>query len=224
MNIKYSTDKRVAFREKDHSYILDGKKRLTSVTQLISKYKHPFEAEKIARKYAKKHRMKVEDVLAMWKAKGEEASTMGTAVHKVFEDYIETGEIITPGVWPKENVARRTIQQIFLSGRLTPVATELIVYNENYAGQIDCIAKDEAGRHYILDWKTNKEIKFSNPWQNMLPPYDDLDDTSFNHYSMQLRIYKELCTEYEIEECYIVHIGEEHSTFYSVRKDIILPL
>ena len=49
---KYSSDKRVVFYEDNHSYYLDGKK-LTSITQYISKFKTPFDRDRISSNYAK---------------------------------------------------------------------------------------------------------------------------------------------------------------------------
>ena len=68
--MKQSKDGKVEFHEDTHSYILDGK-RLTSVTQYISKFKQPFDTERIAGAYARKHALTKEYVIQMWKDKGE---------------------------------------------------------------------------------------------------------------------------------------------------------
>ena len=208
--IKYSDDKRVIFREEDHSYTLDGNKRLTSITQYISKFKAPFDKDRISKQYAKKHGRTQEDVLSEWQKKADDACTMGTYIHSLFEDFIDGKELteINDIDYPKSKVAIEVINDLFISGRLIPVATELIVYTDEYAGQIDCIAKDKDGKHYIIDWKTNKEIKRSNHWQSMNGKFGVFDDCNFNHYSIQLRAYQSMCKQFDISDCYICHINE----------------
>lgn len=218
--MKYSHDKKVVFNDDDHTYFL-GDKRLTSVTQYLSKYKPVFDSDLIAGKYAKKHGLKKESVLKMWKDKGDLACEIGTFVHSIFEDYINGNMININDEYKKCYVAENIITDIFKSGRLTPIETEYIVYDDKLAGQIDCIAKDKSGKYYILDWKTNSKITFNNRWQKMLSPYDNLDDCSYNHYSMQLGIYKQLCKEYKIDSCYIVHIDETSYKFHKT-NDILI--
>lgn len=217
--MKYSKDGMVVFNEDNHTYFL-GDKKLTSVTQYISKYKPVFDSDLIAGKYAKKHNLIKEDVLKMWKEKGEKACDMGSFVHQIFEDYILGLHIAVRSDYVKCLVAKKFIKDFFKSGRLIPVETEYIVYNNELAGQIDCIVKNEFGHHFILDWKTNSEIKYENSWQSMLGKYSDLDDCSFNHYSIQLNKYKELCTEYDIKGCFIVHLMDEDYKIIKTRNDI----
>ena len=206
--LKKSKDKRVVFYEDSHSYFLEGK-RLTSITQYISKFKTPFDREGISKKYADKHGLKQEDILKEWDNKGKDSCIMGTYVHNVFEEYILNKKIIDISKYPKCKTALKFISEYFESEKLTPVETELIVYNDNYAGQIDCIAKNKEGKHFIFDWKTNSEIKKDNRWQSMTGIYNVYDDCNYNHYSIQLRAYQKMCKEYDIENCYIVHLEDE---------------
>lgn len=214
---KYSKDKRVVFDEESHSYFL-GDKKLKSVTQYISEFKPFFNKHEISKAYALKHGLNQEDVLLDWDKKAKESAQMGTYIHNIFEDYILGGEIETKKDYMKCNVALKIIEDYFTSNRLIPVETEYIVYDDNLAGQVDCIAKDIEGNYYILDWKTNKEIKTSNKWQKMLGEYSYLDDCSFNHYSIQLRTYQNMCKEYEIKDCFIVHLMEEDYKFIRAKE------
>ena len=219
--MKQSKDGKVEFHEDTHSYILDGK-RLTSVTQYISKFKQPFDTERIAGAYAIKHALTKEYVIKMWKDKGEKACEVGTYVHSIFEDYILNKEHVLQD-YPKIETAQCIIDDLFKSERLTPVETEYIVYNDSYAGQVDCIAKNNQGEHFILDWKTNSKIDMFNNWNSMKHEYSTLDDCSFNHYSIQLNAYKKLCKEYDIKQCYIVHLKDNGYNFMRA-KDIDVQL
>ena len=208
--LKYSKDGKIAFDPKFHSYsYVDTGIKLKSVTKYVGEHKPTFDSIPIATAYAEKNGLKVDDVLSMWKQKSERSLVNGTAVHKVFEDYIIQKIIKTSGEFTKEEIAVKFIKEYFETNRLTPVEAEMIVYEGGMAGQIDCIAKNVNGEHFILDWKSNEKIdKESFKGKTMFPPYDNLFDCNYYHYSLQTRLYQRLCTQYQIKDTYIVHIGE----------------
>ena len=213
--MKLSKDGVVKFEESTHTY-WNKDKKLLSVTSYLSQFKNVFDKEKVSFFYAKKHGLKQDEVLEEWDRKGKEACTMGTAVHLVFDKYIEGKGILKTGDYPKEEIAELFINEIFKTNRLTPVETEYIVYNDTLAGQVDCIAKNDKGEYYILDWKTNTEIKkdsFKN--QKMLGEYSHYPDCSFYHYKIQLNTYKGMCKEYDIKGCFVVHLDVDT---YSIIK------
>src|SRR5687767_626540 len=74
------------FIEQDHIYVNDDGEVYTSATSFIKSFCNPFEKDKIAKKYAKKHKKTVEEVLAEWDKIGKEAIKKGTAYHKMKED------------------------------------------------------------------------------------------------------------------------------------------
>jgi hypothetical protein len=191
------------------------KKRLEGVTSYIERFKNKFDADKIAGLFAKKHGLIKEEVLAEWEEAGRVSCKNGHAVHGVFEKYILTKEIIFPGVHEKEIVAEKFIKDFFYTNRLTPVEAEMIVYNDSLASQIDCIARNPHGEYFIFDWKTSKEVKKDSFNKFMLEPYCHVPDSNFYHYSFQLSLYKELCKEYKIRDCFIVHIDQSD---YKIHK------
>lgn len=208
--IKYSKDGRCKFNSENHSYFI-GELKLMGVTTYISKYKQKFDSEKVAEMFAKKNGLIKEDVLAKWKAEGDVSKKNGIACHLVIENYIETRKIELPGISQKEKVAVKFIEDYFISGKLIPVECEVVVYNEHIglASQIDCIAKNNKNELFILDWKTNKKIE-TNGWNKyMQEPFGLYPDANFYHYSLQLSLYKKLCSEYEIKDCFIVHFDIE---------------
>lgn len=211
--IKYSKDKNVRFNQKNHTYYY-GEKKLQSVTSYINNYKIPFDSDKIAESYAIKNNLDKNNVLLNWKLKSELSINIGTSCHKIFEDYINNNEIILNNIYEKELTVNKFIQEIFITNKLIPIETEYIVYNNLLAGQIDCIVKNTKNEYFILDWKTNDKINFTSfRNQKMLPPYDNYDDCNFNHYSLQLSIYKSMLLEYNIKDCYIVHIDNKDYKF-----------
>ncbi|MCZ2397103.1 MAG: PD-(D/E)XK nuclease-like domain-containing protein [Chitinophagales bacterium] len=220
--IKHSKDGRVAFCPNTHTYTLDGERRLTGVTTLISQFVEPFDSFTQAVRYAEKYGLNAQEVMEEWDKKGKDSRDDGTLVHEILETFILKGIIINNGA-KKSHGAIKFIKDLFLTKRLIPVEAEYIVYNDFYASMIDCIVKDKDGNHYILDWKTNKEIKTSSfQGKKMLEPLNDLYDCNYYHYSLQVAIYKELCKEFTFKNCYIVHINETDYRFIKA-KPIVLP-
>lgn len=214
--MKYSHDGIVGFDHDTHTY-WKGADQLKGVTTFISQYKTPFDIEEVATTYAKKNGLNRIDIMAGWKEKGRIAREDGTAVHNFIEAYCETN--IFPEVdSPKKLAASAFIARFFMSGRLIPVAVEEIVYGRRLASQIDMIAKNPAGEHFILDWKTSKEISRESYGKFMKMPYT-IPDCTFNHYSLQLSIYRQLCTRYEIKDTFIVHLKE--TGFELIKADFI---
>jgi len=113
----------------------------------------------------------------------------------------------------KAVVSAQFIKDFFLTGRLTPIHSEFIVYNDQIAGQIDMIAKDRNDNFYILDFKTNEKIDYNSYDKKMLGDLSFLNDASYWHYCLQLSIYKELIKEYKVNQIYIVHITTEKYEF-----------
>ena len=220
--MKKSKDGIIEFNEKYHTYS-NGVINLESITKYISKYKGFFDLDLIAGNYAIKNNLLKEDVINMWKEKGKRSCEVGTYIHSIFEDYILKKDHVYQD-YPKVDVARKIKLELFSSKRLIPLETEYIVYNDKYAGQIDCIAKNKKGEHFIFDWKTNNKIDFSSfGGKKMKTPYNHLMDCNFIHYSLQLSCYKEMCKEYDINKCYIVHL-EENSYSIIETKNISVNL
>ena len=76
----------------------------------------------------------------------------------------------------------------------------------------------------LLDWKQNKEIKKSNPWENARSPISHLEACDWNKYQLQLNLYEYISwregywTE-EITGCRkaLIHLAEDH--FYSMKVE-----
>ena len=208
-SVKLSRDKRVAFSEHDHRYIrLDTGKQLVSSTTLIKKFKAPFETDVIAKRYATKHGRDAEEVKKEWSDKANIAATKGTFVHKMLED-LGNGIAIEPsGRYPEETWAFRFYQDFYASGYWTPVALEEILWSETgLAGQADAIVKNRYGDYVLLDYKTSKKIARDNEYgRKMKLDFKDLDDCEYNHYSIQLSLYKMMCKQFPISDLVLIHI------------------
>lgn len=192
------------FFSENHKYLSDDGEDWLSVTSLISNFKQPFEADKIAEKSSKSKKSKwygmtPEDIKTAWKAEAKRATDLGTWYHNQREAdicEIETmerhGQTI-PIFKPIEKDGIKYSPDQKLKDGVYP---EHMVYlrSSRICGQSDLVEVVN-GHVHITDYKTNKEIKtegFTN-WegitQKMLPPLAHLDDCNFNHYALQLSMY-----------------------------------
>lgn len=224
---KYSNDKRVVFNPEDHSYFL-GEKRLTSVTTFLSRFKNEFDSDYYSKRSAKKEGVTQEEILKRWKDKALKSTTIGTAIHKIFEDYVTNnyckinGELIFDydidseyliEFNKKKKVALSFIYDLFQTDRLIPFATETIVYNAKLAGQIDCLCKDEQDNYYIIDFKTNEKIETNNYGKYYKHELNSIEESTMHTYCLQLSIYKNMLKDLDIKKLYLIHITEEKYQF-----------
>lgn len=227
MDLKYSKDISVVFDSVNHTYHLKGKK-LTSVTQFISQFKNKFDSDYWSKKIALRDEKTQEQVLKEWSDKAKKSCDIGTAIHKIFEDYIDNkfcilgDEIVIDFIdleieyltdfLPKSKVAIQFIKDYFVTKRLIPIHTEYIVYNDYLAGQVDLICKDKNGNYYILDFKTNDKIETKSYGKNLNGKLSDIPDSTYYHYSLQLSIYKQMFKE-KVDKLYIIHIRHDKYEF-----------
>lgn len=196
----------IVFNAADHSYKSIDAEGIdwVSVTSLLSNFKKPFDAEKIAASVTKKSRSKwfgipPEKILELWKAEADRATTLGTFYHNQREadlcslSSIELEGIPIPVYKPLEEGALKKAPEQKLTDGIYP---EHMVYlkSAGICGQSDLVEVVNS-KVNIIDYKTNKEIKtesFKN-WEGisdkMSHPVSHLDDCNFNHYALQLSIY-----------------------------------
>jgi len=192
------------FTAHNHKYTSEDGIDWLSVTSLISNFKQPFDADKIAAKSAKSKKSKwygmtPEDIKAAWKAEALRATTLGTWYHNCREadlcglsDMERHGSTV-PVFKPIEvEGVKHSPNQKITNG----VYPEHMVYlkSAGICGQSDLVEVID-GLVHITDYKTNKEIKvegYTN-WegisQKMAPPVNHLDDCHLNHYALQLSMY-----------------------------------
>jgi len=192
------------FTPENHKYTSEDGTDWMSVTSLISNFKPPFEADKIAEKSAKNKKskwygMNPEEIKAAWKAEAKRATDLGTWYHNQRESDIcgintmERHGSTVPVFKPIEVEGIKHSPNQKLTDGVYP---EHMVYlrSAGICGQSDLVEVVNGVVH-ITDYKTNKEIKtggFTN-WegitQMMLPPFNHLEDCNLNHYALQLSIY-----------------------------------
>lgn len=178
----------------DEERFLPIKKSLLSTKRFSDKYLEMCNINKDVFEEKRK------EILAQWAEKREKSCERGTAIHKEHELEHLSGET-------------KELQHLGLGGKFEPITTNVIelgsqkVYPEillsnisddgefRLAGQADLLIVD-GNDVYILDYKTNESIDkksfydFSTKKSAMMKyPLNNLQDTNFWHYTMQLSTY-----------------------------------
>lgn len=191
----------VKFIEDTHQYLsLEDQTPWVSVTQLIHKYQPKKDWNLIAERYAKKHKMPVEDVKAKWRSENETAVNRGVKFHKQREeDLLSCQTIDEAGVVLKifppfvDEFGHKIAPPQKLEDGIYP---ELLVAlnSAKICGQADYVEIKE-GKINIRDYKTNKEIKMNGfvSWdgieEHMEDPISGVPNCNYWHYALQLNIY-----------------------------------
>ena len=182
----------ITFDEGPHTYVDDHGEFYRSFTTLIHDYFPRFEAEKVAARVAQKRGKTVPELLQEWAEAGEEASDYGTRTH-------ENCEYRMKGM-PEPNIARDDRERVtfanavavvdYLKSKYQFIAAEKILFSPRclVAGTVDLMMAD-GNTLWILDYKTNKEIKTTGfKGERGLFPLAHLDNCNFEHYSIQLSL------------------------------------
>lgn len=206
----------ISFNQKYHTYTCNGHK-LTSVTKLAYSLKPAFDREGVAAKKARETGQSVAEILAEWDTNRNAALARGTLVHEWIAGYLL--DQLPPASDPFLALNERLPEMDgfeTLWGQLSLKAAlqhaEWVVGDEELgiAGTVDALLLSNDGdRSNLWDWKTGKEFKTENRFQNLLPPFDDLPDSDLSAYSLQLSLYRliiERNTSLEIGDCYIAHL------------------
>ena len=201
--------------ESTHKYILTGHEDIafTSVTTCISEFFEKFDKEAVAYKLVTKipkyKGRSAEDLIKEW----EESANYGTAVHKEIEDYIKLKKT------PKIDRAIAGVNWLtkYLQKSDYEVFSEVIVYCKELkiAGTVDLVLFDKLNQKYsILDWKTSKEIKTDSYKMKTgnKPETNDLLDCKFNHYALQLSLYRYILAKnynLQLDDQLIIHLDSD---------------
>ena len=184
-------DRDVSFRKADHLYIVDGTP-LDSVTTFVKNCFPEFDSEFYANRKAESLGITKEEVLEMWDKKGRESRDKGTAMHEKIESYYLGKPVSTDETFELFKIFANKIS-------LKPYRTEWAVYDwdQKIAGTIDFVDYQN-GEYIIYDWKRSDKLIAKNglPIKNSqygvkaLPPIENLDDSPYYHYTLQLSLYK----------------------------------
>ena len=192
----------IHFDPEPHAYLF-GEETLTSVTTLIKGFFPQFDAPTIAARKAAREGVAVEEILARWDQRRDEASSFGSKVHLMAETIIQNGDHGAAdhlAVSEREQNYLRALKAALVRiGKYYDfIDCEKIIFSPDrkIAGTIDLLLRNKAsGAYVIADWKTNRELRM-NAYRDEVGHgvCARLANCNFIHYSLQLSAYRELLT------------------------------
>jgi hypothetical protein len=214
--------KDVKYYDDTHSYYYNNESFI-NVTSLIKKYQHDFNEEYWAKYkvlqnqglqiktdktinvpkgfylldsqlvYYKDLDVDINKMIESWKSGSDVSKTKGTKYHKYLENAWNNKYETHDRIEVLDNIIK------VLSSQYLPIKLEWIVadFDSRVAGQLDGFFYDIKNNKYvILDYKTDKEIKYFNRFQTFMSPLEFLSDCNYNKYTLQLNMYKHCIEKY----------------------------
>ena len=188
-------DKTPIFDPVAHSYT-DPKDSFvyTSVTRWVSRFKKPFDEQRVAERIAYREGIPVEMILDEWREIRENSVVFGTAVHKLLEVYHTEKKITDKNLAP--------ILQNFKDLGITfnkNTFFEKLVFNRKLgiAGMSDIISHNKDGKTFdVFDFKTNKKLRYESEFEDhLLEPIEHYPACEYFSYALQLSMYAFLYKE-----------------------------
>ena len=207
----------IKFVPDTHQYFLDGEEYI-SVSSLMEKFIKPFDRETISKKVADRNGLSQIEVKTLWDIRRDFSTVKGTEFHLYVEKYLQENRCLET-ITPIENEIKQFHQfwDEKAKKKYDVLEVELVLYDRElkFAGTLDCLLRNkESNKVYIIDWKTNQEIKRENKFENFLFPIEHLEASNFNRYSLQTGFYRymlEKYTDIQVAGSHLVH-------FYDSKK------
>jgi hypothetical protein len=218
----------IVFNESDHTYTYNGKKCI-SVTTLLSKFKKPFDTEKIATRYAAKNGLRTEDVIADWERKNKEATFKGSELHK-YAEYKFSNKNYDIDIFSGAQPLCGQIDKFYddNKGILIPVKVEFVIgdYSIGICGTLDKLFYNTRRKCLeVWDYKTNKNISKFNKYSNrMTNGLSHLIECEFNTYSLQTSIYRKIIeknTGIKLGDSYVCWVNESNESYKVIKMDYL---
>jgi len=209
----------IKFDEVTHTYrnTITGEV-YTSATQLISKFKKPFDSLVHATRVAKREGLTVDFVLDMWEQEKDKSVVKGKNIHAILENYVRFGETEKDYTWLYKSFEKQREQ---LVGNCKQVHAEKLLWNDHYKISGTCdLLYDHEDSFSVLDYKTNKVITaYSKYGEYLLSPLDFLSYCEYNVYALQLSIYaylNEKLTNKKVRNLHILYLNEDKFISFNV--------
>ena len=235
ISVELSIFNNIKYYDEPHTYYI-GDKKMTSATQLISKFKQKFDSNYWSEKKAEERGITQEEILKEWKDKSEYSCEKGNLFHEYAENYLNNKIFPYPEERVKRILGNNDVKEDYDKllilfnkfyeesySKLIPIKSEVIVGDEELeiCGMVDQLFWNSKSEELqIWDWKTNKAIKRNNKWQQFKEPLSHLDVCEFNTYSLQLSLYRyiiEKNTNLKLGDSYIVWFNEKNTNYEPIK-------
>lgn len=190
------------FKEKGHVYTVGDEEMIPTSTK-IKKFYEKFPLYEASLTYAENRGLKQEDVLEAWEKNRIKAAERGTDVHKFAEDYMRSGKKLKLKKSDTNFDLKLQVIKFWkeIPDYYSPLSLEQRMYSKKYkyAGTTDFLLLDHRFNSAVIgDYKTNRNIH-KNYGNRMYSPFEDLIDSPYNHYQLQLSMYQILLEDIGLE-------------------------
>lgn len=235
-------DSSITFTEEGHRYEVHGTSdNILSCTTFIHKFFGEFDANLIVGRIVgskrwstdasyEYYKMTKEAILEAWELNRDLASTLGTQLHALCERWMngERDFEIPVTLQPEYGYFLNWVRD---HPDLIPYRSEWCIYTpqpeSRITGSIDAIfAKREDPNELVMyDFKRSKEIKHKHlSGETGKTPFSHLQDCNFNHYCLQLNLYRVILQRYygkRVTEMYLLVLHPSNMDYLKIRVPIM---
>lgn len=219
------------FDSASHSYLNPHtKERYISATQLISKFKKPFDVDAMSKRVATREGVSQDEIKERWKKINSDSKVYGSKIHSVLEDY-NSAKIVAEGYEDLIN----NYKKLSVIADDDALLVEEKLHNNSYklAGTADIIRLEDKGGFSVFDLKTNKKFNLFNQYSEyLLHPLDHLTACEYTTYALQLSLYAfmyQCMTGRNVNQLGIIYYNKEDKEFVYypapyMKADVVLML
>lgn len=234
-NNAHERDGRLSFEPIEHIYTIDAGTDhaiiCESVTTVVGSCFQEFDSAYWAARKATPERT-AEMIMAEWEAKAKESRDLGTLMHARIEAYFNGSD---GDAMARCDKAYNQFLRFQSALKLTPYRTEWPVFYEEcgLAGTIDFLAYDsERDVYEIYDWKRSLKVANADGTPNTSNfgkfaignlASLRLRDTSYDHYALQLSLYRRILADKYGINVAACHLGVFHPQLGSYMHMANLP-
>jgi predicted nucleic acid-binding Zn-ribbon protein len=213
---RHHRDSRIKFFPEPHIYLIDDNPRTISASTLVKRFFPDFDEEYWSEYKARQQGRAAQEFIDEWETNRRQSADLGTQLHLDIEKYFESNKKIKP-VNKKEFNFFLDFYETHLTDKKL-YRTEWRIFDDliYVAGTADMVFKKKDGTYAIYDWKRSKDIKVHNGFNNGIGVCNNISDCNFNHYSLQLNIYKKILEDHyakPVSEMYFVQLHPNFDTY-----------
>lgn len=192
---RHKRDGLIFFDPSQHVYRF-GDEEFESVTTVVENLFAKFDAHAAAMRKCCGDETMARRLMAEWEEKGRQARDLGTVMHDRIERHY-LGEVLEPEVAVDPTFSR--FLRFAAERQLRPYRSEWRIFSERFkiAGTLDFLSLTPEGEFEIYDWKRSTKVVdaggcvIDNSYRRTADyPLGGVADTTFNHYALQVSIYR----------------------------------
>lgn len=218
-------DPDLLFSAGPHTYTLRGQP-LQSVTTFLRRFYEPFDAEYHSARIAARDGGDSQLIADMWERNANEAAECGTEVHAFAEqlalghDNVDLCSVKVAGYVAACRAWHASHPELHATGGWMIPEVRVCSSVLSLAGTVDLVCR-LGGEPALADYKTSRTIHYTG-FRQLLPPLENLPDSQFWHYALQINLYSRLLFDrygYDARRLVVVWLGQR-GTF----REMAVPL